>query len=260
MATHTESGKGSYGRKFSISRENGQVDKNGRPYFFEWIKEVPAETGKRKFETRKNTRGEHNFYELFAALDGYLIDIRTEKKDLGNGDETWLVLHLIDADEEYVIEVGRMESRYTTDVLKRLLNPAFNPNYKVRFSPFAMEDDEGKPNIGISTFSGVDKLTYSQASEFLKGIEQPRTWLGKNNKTEYDFTPVGEWLFEQAVTWVLPKLMKDPVSAPQKQPVPKVEEIDQSAGKHQNAAFDNPFPNEENAPANTDDDDSQLPF
>lgn len=215
MATHTESGAGSYGRKFSISRENGQVDKEGRPYFFEWVKELPHQPGKRKFETRESG-GKTRHYELFSALDGYLIDVREEMKDLGKGMEAWLVLHLIDADDEYLIECGRIDERYSTDIMKRLLNPNFSPAYKLRISPYAMKDaTTGKWNIGISAYSGADKLEHSQTSDFLQGISraESREWKGK---TEWDFSPVAKWLLDKVNELVIPKLMKDPVSVPNK--------------------------------------------
>lgn len=215
MATHTESGKGSYGRKFSISRENGQVDKEGRPYFFEWVKELPSHPGKRKFETRESN-GKSRHYELFAALDGYLIDIREEMKDLGKGMEAWLTLHLIDADDEYLIECGRIDERYSMDIMKRLLNPNFSPNQKLRVAPYAVKDERGKWNIGISAYSGVDKLDHSQSSDFLQGIHraESREWKGK---TEWDFAPVAKWLFGKVNELVVPNLMKDPVSVPKRQ-------------------------------------------
>ena len=40
MATHSDNG-GNYGRTFFIARENGQVKKDGRPYFFEWLRTRP---------------------------------------------------------------------------------------------------------------------------------------------------------------------------------------------------------------------------
>lgn len=219
MATHTESGKGSYGRKFSISRENGQVDKEGRPYFFEWVKEIPSQPGKRKFETRESN-GKARHYELFAALDGYLIDVREEVKDLGKGMEAWLVLHMIDADDEYLIECGRIDERYSMDIMKRLLNPNFSPNQKLRVAPYAVKDEKsGRWNIGISAYSGVDKLDHSQSSDFLQGIHraESREWKGK---TEWDFSPVAKWLFGKVSELVLPHLMKDPISTPKKEAVP----------------------------------------
>lgn len=213
MATHTESGTGAQWRKFAISRENGQVDKNGRPYFFEWISGLPANTEKRKFETR--TKGEKTtHYELFAAMDGYLIDVREEMKDLGNGMESWLVLHLNDLDGEYVIEVGRIDSRYSIDIMKRLLNPNFSPNQKIRLAPYAIAKEGGGWNIGVSAYSGVDKLEHSQTSDFLRGIAQPlkSEWKGD---TLWDYSPVGKWLFDKVQELIAPKLLKDPISVPQ---------------------------------------------
>jgi len=217
MATHTDSGKGSYGRKFSISRENGQVDKEGRPYFFEWAKEIPAQPGKRKFETRTSQKGDRH-YELFSALDGYLIDVREEMKDLGKGMEAWLVLHLIDADDEYIVEVGRIDERYSMDIMKRLLNPNFSAIQKLRISPYAMKDEKsGRWNIGISAYSGVDKLEHSQSSDFLRGIAraESREWKGK---TEWDFAPVAKWLFDRVNALVVPNLRKDPIALPTSKP------------------------------------------
>ena len=250
MATHTNTGGGAYLRKFSISRENGQIDKNGTPYFFEWIKELPQDTGKRKFETR--TRSDKtSHYELFKALDGYLVDIREEMKDLGKGMEAWLVLHLQDGGEDYVIEVGRIDERYSIDILKRLLNPNFSPNQKLRLSPYAMENGRGGWSIGVSAYSGVDKLEHSQTSDFLRGIPRAdaREWKGK---TEYDFSPVSKWLMEQVGRLVVPNLRKDPISAPQAK---------QAA--HTPVNENRNFPNEEvarnyenNAPEPTD----TLPF
>lgn len=239
MATHTNSG-GNYGRKFAISRENGQVNKEGRPYFFEWLKDQPGESKNRKFETRQTPNGARH-YELFAALDGFLIDVRKETRNYGKGEETHIVLHLIDADDEYHIDMGKPDSRYATDILKRLLNPFFDANKKLRVSPYASEKD-GKLSIGISAFSGTDKLQYSQSSDFLQGMPQPRSWEGRN-KTEYDFTNVGEWLFEQVKRIVVPNLMKDPISAPQQSPTLAAPEVPTKAqsGGDENFPDDLPF-------------------
>ena len=219
MATHTTTGGAKFGRNFSISRENGQTNKEGTPYFFEWLKELPTgESAKgRKFESRQKPGGTSH-YELFKALDGYLIDVRKEQKDFGGGEETHLFLHMIDAGDEYILDMGKMDSRYTTDVLKRILNPFFSPNQKLRVSPYAGTDERGKSSIGISAYSGADKLAYSQSSDFLQAMPPARTWEGRNNKTEYDFTNVGEWLFEQVQRLVVPHLTKDPISAPQSRP------------------------------------------
>ena len=214
MATHTSSGGGAYGRKFSISRENGQADKNGRPYFFEWVKELPTNTNGRKFETRTGGNGDKH-YELFSALDGLLVGVQRETKDFAGTPEDWLILQMVDGAEDYRIEVGRIDSRYSMDIMKRLLDPNFQEGQKLRLSPYSVKDEKkGTYSIGLSAHSGVDgKLEAKRESAHLAGMPEPdkREWKGK---IEYDFSPVAEWLYTQVETFIAPKLVKDPISAP----------------------------------------------
>ena len=248
MATHTDSGNGAFGRKFSIGRENGQLQKDGRPYFFEWVKEVPADKGKRKFETRTGKNGAKH-YELFSAIDGYLLDVRSEQKDLGKGNETWLVLQMNDATDEYTVEVGRIDSQYSTDLLRRLLNPYFNPNHKLRLSPYAITDGD-RQNIGVTAYSGADALKYKMDSDFLAGCPkgESREWKGK---IEWDFSGVAQWLLDQVRAKVVPKLMKDPISAP----------VNGNA-KQVAVPSENDFPTQDitSYPENGNGDDLDLPF
>ncbi len=221
MATHTTTG-GDYGRKFAISRENGQADKNGRPYFFEWLQSLPADQGKRKFETRVNGKGENRHYELFSALDGFLIDISQEVKTFeGSNAEKWLKCVLTDAGDEYHIEIGRLDSRYSMDLMKRLLDPHFNPNQKLRLAPIASEPKvDSKGGIFLSAYSGVDKLEARHDCPHLAGMPQPitREWKGK---TEYDWTPGAEWLYDRVMREVYPRLMQDPLVRPaERTPIP----------------------------------------
>lgn len=219
MATHTNNGGGIYGRKFSISRENGQADKNGRPFFFEWLKELPENKGQRKFETRTNANGAKH-YELFAALDGHLIGIEREEKDFSGKPEHWLVLLMADGPEDYRIDIGRIDSRYSMDLMKRLLDPNFHEMQKLRLAPFSMKNDKGGYNIGVSAYSGPDgKLEAKRECAHLQGMPEPdkREWKGE---IEYNFLPVANWLFDQISAFVIPRLMKDPVSAPQAAPAP----------------------------------------
>lgn len=254
MATHTTTG-GDYGRKFAIGRENKLPD--GRPYLFEWIQSIPSNIGNRKFETRVGGDGKERHYELFGALDGYLIGIDREAK-MFNGTanpEAWIVIHLIDAQEEYTVEIGRIDSRWSTDFMKRILDANFNPNLKIRISPVS---SDGK--IYLSTYSGADKLEAKHTAPHLAEMPQPitREWKGK---TEYDWTPVAEWLYEQVKTKVCPRLMKDPISAPiERKPLPAP-----TTTNTPQAAYNTPHTPAQNFPAiadappvdeNTDD----LPF
>ena len=231
MATHTDIGGKSFGRKFSISRKNGQVDKDGRPYFFEWVKEVPNPANGREFETRAKKDSSPAHYELFSALDGFLTGISLIDRDFGNGPEPVFCVFLSDGGEDYTIEVGRPDHRYSMDFMKRILDPNFNPAAKIRLSPYSLVDKQGKVNMGISTFSGANKLLASRKSDDrpnepynanLDGIPQAtsREWKGK---TEYDFSPVSDWLMERINSLVVPRLVKDPVSQPYAAalPIPK---------------------------------------
>lgn len=207
MATHTTTSNTFPGRTFAISRENGQQDKNGRPFWFEWLSELPAEKGKRKFETRTGASGPRH-YELFAAIDGILTDITTEEKSFGEtkAPETWLILYLDDDGEQYKLDIGALDSRYSMDIMKRLLDPAFNPDLKLRLSPYSMEKDNGGYNIGLSAYSGPDgKLSASYQDDHLKGMPQPTTSEYKG-KTLWDFSKVAEWLYRQVMDQVSDKV------------------------------------------------------
>lgn len=221
MATHTDNGGGNYGRKFAISRENGLSNKNGRPYFFEWLPQLPDNRERRKFETRPAPEGKERHYELFSALDGYLIGVDQEVRafDSTRDMQQWLVLRMNDAGDEYTIECGRIDGRFSIDIMKRLLDPNFDPNHKLRISPYAIEDN-GRWNIGLAAITVPDtKLKAGKDDSHLVGIAQPeiREWKGKK---EYDWTPVAMWLYEAVKTKVCPRLMRDPLLVPQPEKVP----------------------------------------
>lgn len=222
MATYTDTGGGASGRKFSISRENGMVNKEGIPHFFEWIRETPGNAGKRKFETRRAKDGSDRHYELYRAIGGKLTGMRVEVKTIENKPVDWLVLEMQDGADDYLIEMGDFDGRYSMDIMKRLIDPRFDPNLTLRLSPYAMKDQNtGKWNIGLSAMCGVDtKLSATKtetatmhANTRLTDIPpaDTREWKGK---IEYDFSPVAAWLWKQVVTFVIPRLQKDPISSP----------------------------------------------
>lgn len=216
MSVQTFVGGTNYVRKFSISREGGTQDKNGRPYFFEFLKELPAEElrTKRKFETRTGSDGSPKHYELFGAIGGLLTGIEAEGKEMPSGPEVWLCLYLSDGPEDYKIECGQIDGRYSLDVMKRLLDPNFDPAQNVRLSPYAIQDKKTeKWNIGLAVMSGVDgKLRGGQSDQFpatynpsLAGCAAP-TSADFKGKTMWDFMPVAEWLLDALRKKVVPKL------------------------------------------------------
>jgi len=207
MATHS-GGRQDYGRKFQISRENGQADKNGTPYFFEWLGEQPTPAKDRKFETRGQ-----NHYELFKALDGRLTGFERKNKTIQEVVRDFLYVELQDGDEKYTVEIGDYDGRFALDLMKRMLNQDFDPSAKMRISPYAiLDNDTQKWNIGIAVFSGVNKISAKRDDvPILAECPQAETreWKGK---TEWDFAPVGTWLYAK----VLEKL--GTLSVPEKAP------------------------------------------
>lgn len=204
MATHSGDSRNT-NRTFFIGRENGQQDKAGKPYWFEYTPNpLPGE----KVERRINGEGEEKLYTMYSAIDGHLVDVYKGSKtfDATREAQQWLMLTLQDGEETYNVEVGRMDSRWSIDCMKRLLDLMFDPALKIRLAPIASTDREtGKQNMFISAYSGPDKLIASKDADHLKDIPQP-TVVTLRGKQEYDFTEVAEWLFEQIRLKVLPKL------------------------------------------------------
>lgn len=191
MATHSQTHHA--GRTFFIGRENGQTDKKGRPYFFEYTKNPDPEA---KTETRKNVTGGENIYNLYTALDGLLVDVTVDMKDYGGGPERILVIILQDADEKYRIEMG-FDSAWGIDFMKRILDPQFSLGQKLRLAPTRTIDREtGKERVFVSAHSGVNALSAKRDDSHLQGIP-PATEVVFKGKPSFDFRPVASWLFER---------------------------------------------------------------
>jgi hypothetical protein len=81
---------------------------DGKPYFFEYIKELPPEQERigRIFESRPNPKGKIEHYELFSALDGILTGIVIEQKQMQSGPQEWLILEFQDVIERFSVECG----------------------------------------------------------------------------------------------------------------------------------------------------------
>lgn len=197
MATQTTTGGGNYARKFTISRRNGQNDKNGKPYFFEWLRELPDHQEKRLFETRNSADGTPRNYELFQAIDGILTTVERKHREILGKARTMLYLNLLDGIDAYEIEVGDIGGRYSLDLMKRLLHPDFDPSQKLRLSPYSLAKDTGGYNIGVSAFSGVNKLSGSWKEPHLEGMPEAEKEVLRNGDTNYYFDAQAAWLFER---------------------------------------------------------------
>lgn len=214
---------------------------------------MPENADKRDFEVRTSQAGEQRVYELHTALDGFLVGIDIEVKafDSARQAEHFLVLEFVDAEENYKVEIGRKDSRWAMDFLKRILDPNFNPNQKLRIAPYSMQDGD-RYNIGISCMSGMDgKLSAKYTDDHLKGMPQAKS-VELRGKTEWDFTPVAEWLWQQVQARVVPRLFRDPLAVgPAGEPQPKPNPVTQPAAIK--ATLTQDFPNAEPV-------DDDLPF
>lgn len=218
MATHTETATYS-GRKFNIARKNGQVDKEGEPYFFEWLSQLPTgETGKRTFEQRTRKNGETANYELFKKIDGYISGADRRLVNYGDKQEECILLFLVDGEEDYTIDLGRFDGRYAMDFLKRILDPNFEAKQRLSLSPYAIEKEHGGGyNIGISVYSGPNKLEAKFDAPHLVGMPNGEKEENRRGEVTWYFDKAANWLWEQAQSRVFSKIMGDPISF--KQPV-----------------------------------------
>ncbi len=197
MATHTTTGGDSYGRKFTISRQNGQNDKNGKPYFFEWLRELPEDQAGRLFETRRAPDGTARHHELFQALDGYLSGLERDLREISGKQRDMLYLKLKDGTDAYEIEIGDYDGRYALDLMKRMLHPDFSLAKKMRVSPYSLIKDSGGCNIGVSVFSGVNKMVAGWKEPHLAGMPEPVKETLRNGDTNWYFDDQARWLFEK---------------------------------------------------------------
>lgn len=211
MATHTTTGGGSYGRKFTISRQNGQNDKNGKPYFFEWLKELPTDQEGRIFESRKGTDGTTRHYELFQALDGYLCGLERKIREISGKQRDMLYLTLKDGIESYEVEIGDYDGRYSLDLMKRMLHPDFSISQKMRISPYSLSKDNGSGyNIGVSVYSGANKMTGAWQDAHLQGMPKAVSETLRNGDVNWYYDDQAKWLFEKVSALISGAQKSDP--------------------------------------------------
>jgi len=274
MAAHTYSGNGGgWKKKYSIKRQDGLTKKaDGKPYFFEYIKELPPEQERigRIFESRPNPKGKIEHYELFSALDGILTGIVIEQKQMQSGPQEWLILEFQDVIERFSVECGEITDRFASDIMKRLLDPAFDPALKLRISPYSFKKDNGGYNFGLSAISGVDaKLSAAKtateknhANPRLAAMPDAEKWFNRATmKDAWDFRPVSVWLVQQLFEYVVPKLQSSQRSASSntQQAAQPGQPAQQNVMPRQEPAHDS-FPGAQDSPPIGFDDLGDLPF
>jgi len=223
MATHTEATTFS-GRKFNIARKNGQIDKEGEPHFFEWLSQAPSgDPGKRIFEHRIRKSGEAAHYELFKKIDGYISGAARREVNYGDKWEEVILIFLTDGAEDYTIELGRFDGRYAMDFLKRILDPNFDAKQRISLAPFSiLNKDSGSYTIGVSVYSGPNKMNAKYDSAHLTGMPNGEKEENRRGEVTWYFDKQANWLWSVANERVLSKIVGDPISFNQPVSVPTV--------------------------------------
>lgn len=198
MATHSAAQSvGNWPRKFTINRRNGQQAKDGRPFFFEWLKEIPETNDDRRiFETRTGGDGSKKHYELFSGIEGYFTGLEKVVPAYAAEKEEHLILKMQDVDEKYEIDLGSIDGRYSMNFMSRVLNEKFNRDNLIKVSPYAVENKEtGKTNMGVALICGGEKID-SRRNDTFENFPEPNTYTVKGQK-KYDFSPVSDFLWKE---------------------------------------------------------------
>jgi hypothetical protein len=167
------------------------------------------------------------------------------------------------------VECGEITDRFASDIMKRLLDPAFDPALKLRISPYSFKKDNGLYNFGLSAISGVDaKLSAAKtateknhANPRLAAMPDAEKWFNRATMKEaLDFRPVSVWLVQQLFEHVVPKLQSGQRSASvsAQQNAQPGQPAQQNAMPRQQPTNDS-FPGMQDAP-NMGEDFSDLPF
>lgn len=174
-------------------------DKDGRQVLKLRVDTIPADWGKRTFETYTSESGTYS-YEIFSNFTGVVKSAYKMSKKIKDIDMPFLALDVESGGEEIIWEVGQLDSRNSLNLLARMLNPYYEPWEKATFTPYDMMTRDGKRQIGISIRQGVETIG-SPEWKVLKdqGRPDPRTWEGRGGKIEYDFMEVAEWMLDRVI-------------------------------------------------------------
>lgn len=196
MATFHGSMTDDGSRRFRIGRLGGE--KTGEAVILELLKEKPETTDtRRRFDTRTKPDGKSWTFEVFAAIDGFIADVYTQPREIQGITETILMLDLKDGIDLYRIEVDKFDGRYSQALLSRLADPNFKLADRFRLAPYAFTDKEtNKARIGVTCWSGANKLTARRADEAAGFLPPEPTQTVFKGETLWDWEPVAKYLYE----------------------------------------------------------------
>ena len=176
------------------------MNEKGVPLFFEWIPEIPDKSLQpmhAKYITKIRDDGKEKHYRVSKIFELNVTNLSTYIRECFGQPEEILILEGEDENGKVIIDFGLTTSRYSIDLMRRLLNPSFDPSQVIRITPYRIENKNGILKIGISAMQPPNnKLLYSQSSDFLSGCPKAEK-LTIGFKTFWDFTNVSKWLMEE---------------------------------------------------------------
>jgi len=195
MALHHGSMSDDGSRRFRIGRIG--ANSAGEAVILELLKEKPETTdARRRFETRTKEDGKSWTFEVFAAIDGFMVDVYKTTREISGIQETILMCDLKDGIDLYRIEIGHFDSRYAQSLLSSLADPNFKITDRFRMQPYAFTDKEsGKPRIGVTCYSGANKLEKRRGVPDTDFCPPEPTQTLFKGETLWDWIPVSEYLY-----------------------------------------------------------------
>jgi len=195
MALHQGSMNDDGSRRFRIGRIG--ANKTGEVAILELLKAKPETTDtRRRFDIRTKEDGTQFVFEIFGAIDGILVDVYKQPREIQGITETILVADIRDGIDLYRVEVGHFDSRYSLALLASLADPNFKITDRFRMQPYAFVDKATqKPRIGVTCHSGANKLEKRRGvadSDFCPPEPTQAVFKGE---TLWDFSPVAEYLY-----------------------------------------------------------------
>jgi hypothetical protein len=102
--------------------------------------------------------------------------------------------------------------------LKRILDPNFDAKQRLSLAPFSiLNKDSGRYTIGVSVYSGPNKMDAKFDSAHLAGMPNGEKEENRRGEVTWYFDKQANWLWSAANERVISKIVGDPISF--KQPV-----------------------------------------
>lgn len=263
MSTHAQgTGTRGSGRWFDIKVQRDSTGATGKdskagPAFFEAVKELPAQIPQ---GVKTEIRGDLKFL-IYEGISGYLTNLYTREVTVEGKSKPvkYLNIVLADAEGQYNISTGSIDERYSTQLLKRLLDPNFDPSKVLYVGMYMIEDKEGgKPNKGISAKSGDIKLKAAKGDAHLANCPPVKVIEVEGQEDVKSYWPIVNWLMTELAKKLPADVLTKPVGKSDETPAaaPAVPAAPQAAPPKINVNIPDTAPPvqqaENNAPEDSD--------